>query len=70
MFVLKVSIGKDLFDDRENAVDDVTEVDLYKLVEFNIELPGFSQLQIEVMDKDDIGSDDLIGKTIIDLEDR
>jgi hypothetical protein len=51
-------------------VDDVTDVDLYKLVELNAELPGFSQLTIEMMDKDDIGSDDLIGKTIIDLEDR
>ena len=34
------------------------------------ELPGTSQLIIDVMDKDTIGSDDLIGSTIIDLEDR
>lgn len=67
---LKVTLGKQVFDDRENAVDDVTDVDLYKMVEFNAELPGTSQLIIEVMDQDDIGSDDLIGKTIIDLEDR
>eukprot|EP00602_Paraphysomonas_sp_CaronLab_P003319 CAMPEP_0185019240 /NCGR_PEP_ID=MMETSP1103-20130426/1865_1 /TAXON_ID=36769 /ORGANISM="Paraphysomonas bandaiensis, Strain Caron Lab Isolate" /LENGTH=1852 /DNA_ID=CAMNT_0027549443 /DNA_START=18 /DNA_END=5573 /DNA_ORIENTATION=+ len=67
---LKVKLGKEKFDDRENAIDDVTDVDFYKLVEFNAELPGFSQLVISVMDKDDIGSDDVIGTTIIDLEDR
>ena len=34
------------------------------------ELPGTSQLIVDVMDKDTIGSDDLIGSTVIDLEDR
>ena len=67
---LKVRLGKDKFNDRKNAVDDVNEVDFYKLIEFNAELPGTSQLVVEVMDKDLIGSDDLIGKTTIDLEDR
>lgn len=67
---LRVHLGKDSFDDREHAVDDATDVDLYKLVEFNAELPGTSQLTIELMDKDDFFSDDLIGKTVIDLEDR
>eukprot|EP00604_Paraphysomonas_vestita_P002816 CAMPEP_0174818892 /NCGR_PEP_ID=MMETSP1107-20130205/1828_1 /TAXON_ID=36770 /ORGANISM="Paraphysomonas vestita, Strain GFlagA" /LENGTH=1810 /DNA_ID=CAMNT_0016031457 /DNA_START=453 /DNA_END=5885 /DNA_ORIENTATION=- len=67
---LKVKLGKELFDDRENAVDDVTDVDIYKLVEFNAELPGYSQLHISVMDKDEIGTDDVIGSTTIDLEDR
>ena len=67
---LKVKLGKEKFDDRENAIDDATDVDIYKLVEFNAELPGYSQLHINVMDKDEIGSDDLIGLTTIDLEDR
>lgn len=67
---IRVKLGKNLFDDRVNAIDDVTNADLYKVIEMNAELPGTSQLQIEVMDKDDIGSDDLIGKTVIDLEDR
>jgi hypothetical protein len=35
-----------------------------------VKLPGASQLTIEAMDYDLIGSDDLIGKTVIDLEDR
>lgn len=67
---LKVKLGKDLFDDRVNAIDDVTDVDFYKMIEFNAELPGYSQLDIRVMDHDDIGSDDVIGTTTIDLEDR
>eukprot|EP01034_Spumella_vulgaris_P027083 gene27083-33756_t len=67
---LIVKLGKDVFNDRVNAVDDVTEVDFYKMIEFDAELPGTSQLTVEVMDKDTIGSDDLIGKTTIDLEDR
>lgn len=36
----------------------------------NAELPGASQLQINVKDHDDIGTDDLIGRTVVDLEDR
>ena len=67
---LKVSLGKFMHNDRKHAVDDVTDVDLYQMVEINAELPGTSQLVIEMMDKDTIGSDDLIGKTVIDLEDR
>ena len=67
---LKVHLGKETFNDRKNAVDDVTDVDLYKLIEFNADLPGTSQLVIDVMDKNDFQSDALIGSTVIDLEDR
>ena len=67
---IKVTLGKFKFNDREHAVDDVTDVDLYQMIELNTELPGTSQLIIDVMDKDTIGSDDLIGRTTIDLEDR
>lgn len=68
---LKVSLGKETFNDRENYQEDKKElVDLYTMIPFNCELPGTSQLQINLMDADMIGSDDLIGKTTIDLEDR
>lgn len=67
---LIVKLGKFKMNDRENAVDDATDVDFYKTVEMDAELPGTSQLTVSVMDKDIIGSDDLIGKTTIDLEDR
>lgn len=67
---LKVKLGKEKFDDRKNFVEDAKDVDLYKMIPFNCELPGTSQLQISLMDHDFIGGDDLIGKTTIDLEDR
>ena len=67
---LKIKLGDVIFDDRENAIDDVTDVDFYKMIEFGCELPGISQLTLQVYDHDIIGSDDLIGETTIDLEDR
>lgn len=67
---VKVKFGKFKFNDRENAVNDATDVDLFKVFEMDAELPGTSQLQIKIMDKDLIGADDLIGSTVIDLEDR
>lgn len=67
---LKVKLGGVIFDDRKNAVDDATDVDFYKMIEFGCELPGVSQLTVQVYDHDVIGSDDLIGETNIDLEDR
>jgi hypothetical protein len=67
---IKAQLGKKIFDDRENAQEDLVDVDLYKVFEFDAELPGTSMLKLEIMDKDTIGYDDLIGKTVIDLEDR
>lgn len=67
---LIVRLGKETFNDRENAIDDVTEAFLYKMIELNATLPGTSQLNIDLMDKNDFRSDVLIGKTIVDLEDR
>jgi hypothetical protein len=67
---LKVSLGKKTFNDRENAVDDAVDVDFYKMITFETQLPGISQLKIHVYDKDLIGIDDVIGSTVIDLEDR
>lgn len=67
---LRVALGKNVFDDRKHAVNDVTNVDLYKVVTFETELPGVSQLNLEIMDKNMIGGDVLIGKTCMDLEDR
>lgn len=67
---LKVSLGKKIFNDRENAVDDAVDVDFYKMITFETQLPGISQLKVHVYDKDLIGIDDVIGSTVIDLEDR
>jgi len=68
---LRVTLGKFTFDDRANAQSDMNNMDMYQIVEINAELPGSSQLKIEVMDKVDVvGRDNLLGSTTIDLEDR
>ncbi len=51
-----MSLGKDKFNDRKNYVEDVKDVDLYKMIAFNCELPGTSQLHISLMDWDLIGT--------------
>jgi hypothetical protein len=67
---VKMKLGKNWnFNDRKNAIDNTDQADLYQKHEINTNLPGASQLIVEMMDKDTIGSDDLIGRTIIDLED-
>ena len=43
--------------------------DFFKCIELDCELPG-APLVVEVMDCDDWSADDLIGRTVIDLEDR
>jgi len=63
-------LGKDEFNDAKNYIQDTVNADLYKMIEFDTQLPGTSQLEIQIMDHDDIGHDELIGKTTIDLEDR
>lgn len=67
---LRVTLGKQVFNDRNNAVENDVEVDFYKLITFDAELPGASQMVIQVLDKNDFRPDKLIGQTIIDLEDR
>ena len=66
----KVTLGKDTIDKQDEHMNDTTDCDFYQLFEFNTNLPGDSQLKITCMDYDDIGSDDQIGSTVIDLEDR
>lgn len=67
---MNITLGKFHFSDRKNAAEDVSETDIYKVLTIEAELPGASQLVIEMMSKNLIASDGLIGKTIIDLEDR
>ena len=51
----QAQLGKVVFDDRKNYVEDVKDVDLYKMIPFNCELPGASQLHISLMDWDQSG---------------
>ena len=41
-----------------------------KCFEFDAEFPGASPMKIQAYDYDDLFGDDMIGETIIDLDDR
>ena len=61
---------KEVINERKNYQEDKKDCKWYKYYDIAAEIPGSSTLKIEVMDWDEILSDDLIGYTIIDLEDR
>jgi hypothetical protein len=44
--------------------------DFYKHYDFEATFPGCAPLVIEAYDMDDLFGDDLIGETMVDLEDR
>ncbi|XP_028415074.1 myoferlin-like [Dendronephthya gigantea] len=67
---LVVSLGKQCFDDRENRAYNALEVDFGKVFEFQARIPVVKDLKVKVMDYDMVSSDDLIGETVIDLENR
>jgi uncharacterized membrane protein len=67
---LHVTLGKEKHNGRKDYVDDATDVDFYQMIELNAELPGAGQMIVKVMDYDTFGTDDLIGRTVVDLEDR
>jgi hypothetical protein len=56
--------------DSQNHIDDTTDPDIFTCFEMKCTLPGASLLRIDAMDYDPFGGDDLIGSTVIDLEDR
>ena len=62
--------NKLIINEKKNHQDDQKNCKWYKHYDIAGEMPGSSNLKIEVMDYDDLLSDDLIGYTIIDLEDR
>ncbi|CAB3993921.1 myoferlin-like isoform X2 [Paramuricea clavata] len=67
---LVVSLGKQCCDDRENYAHNTLEVDFGKMFEFQARIPVVKDLKIKVIDYDMVSSDDLIGETVIDLENR
>ena len=67
---LKVKLGKEKINDSKNYIPTTTEPEFFKMYELTATLPGASQLEVEMWDHDMITSDDFIGRTVIDLEDR
>ena len=59
-----------IINEKKNHQEDQKNCKWYKYYDISGEMPGSSNLKIEVWDYDDILSDDLIGSTLIDLEDR
>ena len=68
---IKILINnKEVINERKNYQDNQKNCKWYKYYDIAGEIPGSSILKLEVWDWDDILSDDLIGFTVIDLEDR
>jgi hypothetical protein len=65
--------GADWFNDRDHFLTDVEdEGDYHRMIQMQCTLPGACKLEISCMDYDTmcIDPDDLIGTTVIDLEER
>lgn len=66
---LVIKLGKTKFSTRKRYIPNTLEPDFHEPFEFHTTLPGPSHITIQVWDWDGIG-DDLVGETIIDIEDR
>ena len=68
---IKILLGdKLLINEQKKAFKDSKNCKWYKYYDIKTELPGSSKLRIQVMDYNSVFSDDLIGETSIDIEDR
>ena len=56
--------------ERDNYIVDEPNPDFYKRYDFEAKFPGCAPLVVKAMDYDPIFGDELIGTTIVDLEDR
>ena len=68
---IKILIGdKLLVDEKKKYIKNTKNCKWYQYYDLLIELPGSSKLRLQVLDHDQLFSDDLIGETSIDIEDR
>jgi hypothetical protein len=67
---LVLSCNNVTYNEREFYQLDEANPNFFKKFDFEGVFPGCSPLRIEVYDYDEIFSDDIIGTTVIDLEDR
>eukprot|EP01029_Cantina_marsupialis_P007665 TRINITY_DN1863_c0_g1_i5.p1 TRINITY_DN1863_c0_g1~~TRINITY_DN1863_c0_g1_i5.p1 ORF type:complete len:706 (+),score=277.15 TRINITY_DN1863_c0_g1_i5:401-2518(+) len=66
---LETKIGKTKIVDKKVHWN-TTEPQFYQSYEFTATIPGASRLNVLAMDRDQLSKDDVIGDTVIDLEDR
>ncbi|XP_048585076.1 myoferlin [Nematostella vectensis] len=67
---LIVSLGKKKFDDETNYVANNLNPEFGRMFEFSAQIPLVKDLKVVVKDRDVLGRDDVIGETVIDLEQR
>ncbi len=68
---IKILLGdKVLVNEKKKAAKNCKNCKWYQYYDLRIELPGSSKLRLQVMDYDALFSDDLVGETSIDIEDR
>lgn len=67
---LILKCGKTEYNERDNYQLDEDNPEFYKSYDFMIDLPGAPVLEIEVWDYDGLFGDEIIGKSILDLDDR
>ena len=67
---LIVKIGSTEISTHERHKKDTRDPKFFECFEFTSKLPGTNDILISVMDYNSIYTDELIGSTVIDLEDR
>lgn len=67
---IKITFGELVISERDEYQLDEPNPKFNKSYEFSATFPGAPPIILELMDYDDLFTDDLIGKTIIDLDDR
>ena len=67
---LSVKLGKKKITTKDRYIPNELNPYFGEFFQFTVQIPIVKDLKIKVMDYDMIGRDDLIGKTVIDLENR
>mmetsp|Transcript_9294 Transcript_9294/g.6660 ORF Transcript_9294/g.6660 Transcript_9294/m.6660 type:complete len:253 (-) Transcript_9294:589-1347(-) len=67
---LKITVGSKSYDTRDNYFLDEPNPKFNQRFEFGCDFPGAAPMVVEAYDFDDLFGDDLIGRTVVDLDDR